>query len=115
MYICNHHYYYYYYYYYHYYYYSLIHLHRTPSRQLLRSAPNPGVDKKLGFQMSTQSREQREIITNPRTLNRECAVLHIHCMGKRDHQNSPVGRAKGLLLLLYNHTFVGFTQTCSCT
>jgi len=43
----------------------------------------------------------REIISIsfPRAHHRECAVLHSRCIGKWDHQNSPLSRAKGLATL----------------
>src|SRR6218665_2343172 len=42
-----------------------------------------------------QAQLLREIIPNPRAHHRECAVLHRRCTGKRDHQNTPLSRAKG--------------------
>src|SRR6218665_77300 len=50
-----------------------------------------------------QAQLLREIIPNPRARNRECAVLHKRFTGKRDHQNSPLSRAKGSATLGSRH------------
>jgi len=57
----------------------------------------------------------REIIPNPRARHRECAVLYKRCTGKRDHQNTPLSRAKGCATLGPRHwpTEIYYVSWCT--